>query len=84
MKVTKKDGSQEDFDRNKIVAGALKSGASQEEAEKVAGQVEAWARSVEGGVVASDDIAAKVAGALRAFNPGAASSFEAYRASKTK
>ena len=84
MKVTKRDGSQEDFDRTKVVGGALKAGATQEEAEKIAGEVETWVGTVEGGVVSSNDIAAKVVEALRSTNSAAANAYEAFRTSKDK
>jgi transcriptional regulator NrdR family protein len=43
-KVQKKDGVLEDFDRTKIVNGLIKAGATEEEAEKVASEIDAWLR----------------------------------------
>ena len=80
IKVEKKDGRLEDFDRNKISGGIVKSGASPEEAESVATQVETWARSAAvDGVVQSSDIRTKVLGLLQSVNPEVAVAFEAYK-----
>lgn len=79
FKVQKKDGRVEDFDRNKILSGLLKSGATQEEAEDVASQVEAWLPTVAvDGTVKTSDIRMKVLELLRTVNPGVAASFENY------
>jgi len=80
IKVEKKDGRLEDFDRNKISGGIVKSGASPEEAESVATQVETWAQSAAvDGVVQSSDIRTKVLGLLQSVNPEVAVAFEAYK-----
>ncbi|OGM19007.1 hypothetical protein A2686_03775 [Candidatus Woesebacteria bacterium RIFCSPHIGHO2_01_FULL_38_10] len=83
LRVKKKDGSEEDFDKGKITAGVIKSGASEEEAEKVVQEVEIWANTVEGGVVSTDEIAAKVVESLLGVNLKASTSFEEYRKTKT-
>ena len=79
-KVQKKDGSLEDFDRNKILSGVVKSGASEEEAEGIAAQVEGWltGAAVEG-VVNTMDVRSKVLELLRLVNPTAADAFESYQ-----
>lgn len=80
IKVQKKDGQLEDFDRNKIIQGIIKSGATPEQAETVTSQIEVWVQSaaVEG-VIVSGELRNKVFEFLRAVNPEAAASFEAYR-----
>ncbi|MGD0523309.1 MAG: ATP cone domain-containing protein [Candidatus Microgenomates bacterium] len=79
-KVRKNDGVEEDFDKNKILSGCMKSGASIDEAEKVATGVETWLPQVAtNGVVASTDIKIKVIELLRGANPNAAASFEGYK-----
>lgn len=79
-KVQKKDGSLEDFDRNKIVNGVVKSGASEEEAEAIAAQIEGWLPgvAVEGAVKAME-VRSKVLELLRLANPTAADAFEGYQ-----
>jgi len=78
--VQKKDGSLENFDRNKIVNGVVKAGGSAEEAEKVAAAIEAWLPTVAGaGVVTSTQIRAKVLEVLRTVNPTVATNFENYQ-----
>lgn len=80
FQVRKKDGSVEDFDRNKIVNGVTRAGGTPEDAEKVASEIEAWlpTAAVEG-VVSSSDIRVKGLEALRSVNPTVAASFEAYK-----
>lgn len=80
VKVQKKDGQLEGFDRNKISNGIVKSGASPTEAEAIVNKIETWAQSVAvDGVVKSDAIRAKVLELLQSVNPGAATAFEAYK-----
>jgi len=80
VKVQKKDGRLEDFDRNKVVNGVIKSGATPEQAEEVAKQIEAWLPTVvTGEIVGSMAIRLKVLEILRGLNPAAAASFESYQ-----
>jgi len=79
VKVQKKDGRMEDFDRNKVLNGVVKSGATLEQAEEVVRQVEAWLSTVTSGVVSSMGIRTKVLEVLRSLNPTAAAAFENYR-----
>lgn len=79
-KVQKKDGTYEDFDRNKLISGAIRAGATQEQAEQIAGEIEAWLPSVAvNGIVSSLDIRNKGLEILRTLNPEAAASFESYK-----
>jgi transcriptional regulator NrdR family protein len=69
-KVKKNDGMAEDFDKNKILSGCMKSGATVVEAEQVATGVETWLPTVAtNGVVASMDIKLKVIELLKGINP---------------
>ena len=80
IKVEKKDGRLEDFDRNKINGGVVKSGVSSEEAENIATQVETWVQSAAlDGVVQSSDIKTKVLELLQSIDPEAAVNFETYK-----
>jgi len=79
-KVQKRDGKLEGFDRSKISNGVVKSGATPEQAEKIASQVEVWAQvAAVDGVIKSSDVRPKVLELLRSANPEAADNFEAYR-----
>lgn len=79
-KVLKKDGSVQDFDWKKITSGVLSAGGSQEDADKVAEEVELWLSTVaDEGVIISNDLHIKVLETLRSVNPDAAKRFEAYR-----
>jgi transcriptional regulator NrdR family protein len=79
-KVLKKDGSVQDFDWKKVTNGVLKCGGTQEDADKVAQDVELWLSTVaDDGIIKSNDLHIKVIETLRAVNPEAAKKFEAYR-----
>jgi len=80
LQVRKNDGQTEPFDKGKISGGAVKSGASVEQAEQVAMQVEEWAKgAAQDGVVATSDIRVKVLEVLQGVNPEAATAFEGYK-----
>jgi len=80
VKVQKKDGRLEDFDRNKIINGVVKSGTTAEQAEEVARQVETWLpTAVVDGVINSIAIRTKVLEILRELNPQAAAAFGTYK-----
>lgn len=80
LKVQKKDGSLEDFNRNKIYGGVMKSGALPETAEAVTVQVEQWAKmSAVDGVVKGMDIRAKVLEFLRQKDADSAMRYETYK-----
>jgi transcriptional regulator NrdR family protein len=78
MKVLKRNGAMEDFDRSKVVAGLLKAGANPTEAESVTSQVETWVNGLNLDVVSSTDIAKRLVEVLKAVNPTAAAAFEGY------
>lgn len=80
FKVQKNNGQQEDFDRNKILNGLVKSGVMSEQAESVTAQVESWLQgTVVDGVAKSSDIRVKVLEILKTVNPVVAANFENYR-----
>ncbi len=80
IKVQKKDGQQEDFDRNKVVGGLAKSGATPDQVEEITKQVEVWVTTAAvNGVINSFEIRAKVLELLRAVNPSAITAFENYQ-----
>lgn len=78
-KVQKKDGTIEDFDRNKILAGIIASGGTMEDAERVTNEVETWLSTmVVNNVIRSSDIRKKGLEVFRNVNPEAAEKFESY------
>ncbi|MBU1127147.1 hypothetical protein KKF11_02280 [Patescibacteria group bacterium] len=80
MKIQKKDGSLEDFDRAKITNGLAKAGASLDQAESIAGQIETWIQNTAvNGSISSNEIKAKVLDFLQPVNPDAAAKFGAYQ-----
>jgi len=80
FKVQKKDGTIQDFDRNKMLSGMTKSGASLEEAEKVTAQIEGMlAGMAVDGVVQTVQLREKVLEVLKTVNPTAAATFENYQ-----
>ena len=80
FKFQKKDGTLEDFNRNKIVNGVLKAGGTSEDAEKVAAGVEAWLPTAAvNGTVNFLDVRNKGLEILSTVNPIVAASFKAYK-----
>ena len=80
LKVQKKDGRLEDFNRNKVYGGVMKSGALPETAEGVTVQVEQWAKmSAVDGVVKTTDLRAKVLEFLRLKDADSATRYEQYK-----
>jgi transcriptional regulator NrdR family protein len=80
LKVEKKGGQVVPFDRSKVSSGAVKSGASNEEAESIASKVEAWANeTATDKVIKTSLIRGKVLEFLKAVNPEAAKAYEAYK-----
>jgi len=80
MKIQKKDGRLEEFDRNKLKQSILAAGANENEVESIITQVEAWAPSMAvNDAVHSQVIRAKVIELLKTANPTAAKTYEEYR-----
>ena len=80
FKVQKKDGTIEDFDRNKVLNAVTGAGGSSEDAQKVLSDVEAWLPTVaKGGTVKSTEIRAKGLEVLNQVNPDVAKSFESFK-----
>lgn len=79
-KVLKKDGRVEDFDWAKLSTGIMNAGASKEDADKVATEVEEWLNTVaEDGTIKSYDLHVKVVSVLKEINPVAGVAFESFR-----
>ncbi len=79
FKIQKKDGSLQDFDRNKVIGSVLKSGGTNADAESVTSKIEVWLPTAAvDGVVKSQDIRNKVLEVLRNVNQTAATAFESY------
>jgi len=80
IKVQKKNGSLQDFDRSKVTNGLVKSGATFDQAESVAAQIEAWIQGAAvNGLVKTSEIRTKILEILQPINPDAAAKFGAYR-----
>jgi len=80
FKVKKKDGSLQDFDRNKVFESIMRAGATREEAEKIATEVETWLPSVAvSGVIDSQAVRAKIIEILTPLNPTVAGDYQAYK-----
>ena len=80
LKVQKKNGTIEDFDRAKVKNGILSSGATEEQAENIAVQIESWATANStNGIVTASDIKAKLLEVLGGVNPNAKASFEGFK-----
>jgi len=80
FKVQKKDGQLEDFDRNHVFQSVVKAGGTNEEAEKITAEVEAWLPgAVVAGVIPTQAIREKVLELLRPLNPVVAGDFEVFK-----
>ena len=79
-KVQKKDGTLEEFDKNKILNGVVSAGASSEDAQKILEGIEAWLpKAAVNGVVKSVDIRTKGLEILDIVNPEVAKGFRSYQ-----
>lgn len=80
LKVQKKDGSLQDFDKAKIVAALVRVGLAPEEAAKVADQIEVWApTAAPNGTIASSAIREQV---LSLITPEMAEEYKKFEAQK--
>jgi len=79
MKVEKRNGSLQDFDRSKLEASLVGAGASEADAQKIAVDVEAWAKAkAVNDVVKSQAMRDKVISVLRVSHPQVAESYMSY------
>lgn len=80
IKVKKRNGSLQEFDRNKIESSIAKAGGTPEGAGKISVEVENWVSGAAvDGVISSLQIREKVLELLRVANPEVAKTFEEYR-----
>ena len=78
-KVQKKDGTQEDFDPNKILSGVKKAGGSEEDAQKVLSEIQAWLpTAAQNNVVKAIDIRTKGLEVLEQVSPEVFTKFKSY------
>lgn len=76
--IKKKDGSLERYDRLKIYTGALRAGATNEEAEKTTQKIDAWMMSsAQKGVVEKSAVRGQIIKSLSTVNPMAARTYDA-------
>ncbi|MFH1970829.1 MAG: ATP cone domain-containing protein [Patescibacteria group bacterium] len=76
----KKDGTLEEFDKNKILNGVVRAGASSEDAQKILNEIEAWLPGAQvNGIVKSVDIRTKGLEILDIINPEVAKGFRSYQ-----
>lgn len=80
IKVEKKDGSLEAWTRGKLVQSMVKAGATLDQSEGIATQVEEWVvGNAADGVIKTSDVRMKVLELLELSNPSAKQAFEAYQ-----
>ncbi|MBU0976377.1 MAG: ATP cone domain-containing protein [Patescibacteria group bacterium] len=80
LKVEKKDGQQEDFDRSKLIKSMISAGADDAQANEIASKIESWAiDSAEEGLIKVADIRVKVLELLIPVAPDAAKAYEEYK-----
>ena len=84
-KVQKKDGTLEEFDKNKILDGVVRAGASLQDAQKILEGIEAWLpKAAVDGVIRSVDIRTKGLEILDTVNPKIAKSFKSFQTPLSK
>src|SRR5512136_2847736 len=84
IKVEKKDGRQEAYLREKLTGGMIKAGATPEQADLIAAQMEEWiATTAQNGVIKTADIRTKLLELLSGVNPVAAENFKNYSKTTT-
>lgn len=79
LQVQKKDGRVEDFDKSKIAGVLGKVGVGSDEAQKVADQVETWAKISGSGPIKTLEIRDKV---LTLISPEAVAAYKEYEQTK--
>lgn len=79
IKVQKKDGNLEDYDRKKILLSLIRAGANADQAEKVLSFIETWIKSLDTEYVESSEIRNRILKNLRTINPNAAHGYELYK-----
>lgn len=80
IQITKRDGVNEDWNKDKLLNSITHAGVSPQEVESVANLTEAWVeKNSQSGPIKSTDIRAKVIDILRAVDPKAAGAFETYK-----
>jgi len=79
IKVQKRDGKLEDYDRKKILLNLIRAGANADQSEQVLNIIETWIGSIKAEYVKSTDIRDKILLNLRTINPNAAHGYEIYK-----
>ena len=80
LKVEKKDGRTEKFDRTKVLGSMLMAGSSALKAKEATKQVEKWAQeNAKDSVISTSQIRIKVLQLLRDDEPDVADAFERYK-----
>jgi transcriptional regulator NrdR family protein len=80
IKVEKRDGSLQDWDKGKVLNSLAQVGLSSVETESVANLIEAWViKNAPNDTVKSDVVRTKVIELLGIINPEASQKFAAYR-----
>lgn len=80
LKVQKREGGEEDWNQDKIIASITKAGGKLEDAQMVANGVRQWATDAsQNGAVRSTQIRDKVIESLRSTDPVVASTYEGYK-----
>ena len=82
VKVEKKDGNAEDFEKKKLLLSLIRAGAPPDQAERILLNIEAWLNSQEQEIIKSSEIRMRVANILKRINPEAARSYKMYRKSQ--
>ncbi len=81
VKVEKKEGNVEEFEKKKLVLSLLRAGSPPDQAERILANIEAWLNSQEQKNIKSSEIKIRVGNILKRINPQAARGYKIYRKS---
>ncbi len=79
VKVQKKDGGTEDYERKKILLSLIRAGSPPDQAERILLNIESWLGTQEVEIVKSSEIRVKILDILKKINPQAAKVYKAFR-----
>ena len=82
VKIEKKGGEAEEYERKKILLSLIRAGTPPDQAERIVADVESWLNSQEEVVVKSSDIRQRIINILKKINPQAAQGYKIHRKSQ--
>ena len=82
VKIQKRDGRTEDYERKKLLLSLIRSDSPPDQAERILSNIESWLTTQEGEIIKSSEIKTKILDILKRINPQAARVYKTYRKSQ--